>query len=472
MRKMIMFELLHEAALVTLPDVMIKGMLINTHTTPIERIADTHDNYADVENIIYQDPTTLSNVLYKIQGTFFDTLENREEKIVAILYRNAAVVALAALQILTELSKLVPSEKLNLIDPELIHIDKPDFMFNKLLHLTLNKKNRLQSTTGVAVEGSVDPNRAFTIREVIDVNGNLLPGTFDKVHTTRTTIYEDPILIKNNVTFYGPALGDQSGKVGIYGGSFDPPHNCHKLRVQQLYDALSLNKIVIAVAANNPRKPKLLPQEYRYKWTVMIIKEILNENGDLFIGDFSANPAQNKSKFDVIMAEPAAGDTIVSVRSKYPGNDVIFIYGSDYDLKPGNTTPLDYWDVPQNYTGERNFYHDVAQIQFLRAVHTCDTSSSNIRSEIEKFIYTNDISSINPDSEDDITVEPLSSNLQTFATKLNMSRLILLSYIRFIMNSTKKGGFYTKDKYYDKYLKYKTKYLELRKLLSFNPLKQ
>ena len=33
MRKMIIFELLHEAALVTLPDVMIKGIVINTHTT-------------------------------------------------------------------------------------------------------------------------------------------------------------------------------------------------------------------------------------------------------------------------------------------------------------------------------------------------------------------------------------------------------------------------------------------------------
>lgn len=463
MIKMIMFELLHEAALVTLPEVMIKGILLNTHTTPIERFV-ARDNYTDAENIIYQDPTTLSNVLYKIQGTFFDTLEERQEVIVPVLYRNAVVVALAALQILTELSKLVPSEKLNLIDPELINIDKPDFMFNKLLHLTLNKKNRLQSTTGVAVEGSVDPNRVFTIREVIDANGNLLPVTFDKVHTTRTTIYEDPIfVVKNPVKFFGPILGDQSGKVGIYGGSFDPPHNCHKLRVQQLYDALSLNKIVIAVAANNPRKPKLLPQEYRYKWTVMMIKEILNENSDSFIGDFIANPTQNKSKFDVVMAEPAAGDTIVSVRSKYPGNDVIFIYGSDYDLKEGNKTPLDYWDVPQNYTGKTNFYHDVAQIQFLRAQHTCDTSSSGIRSEIEKVISTNDISSINPDSEDDITIEPLSSDLQKFAIKLNMSKQVLLSYIRFIMKS-KKGGF-NKDKYYKKYLKYKAKYLELRKLL-------
>jgi nicotinic acid mononucleotide adenylyltransferase len=463
MRKMIMFELLHEAALVTLPIVMIKGILLSTHTTPIERIADSGDNYANVEDIIYQDPTTLSNVLYKIQGTFFDTKEERIEAIVPVNYRNAVIVALAALQVLTGLSKGLSQEELHSI-PELKDINNSDIMFNKLLHLTLNKKNRLQSTTGVAVEGSVDPSRVFTIREVIDENGNLLAVTFDRVHTTRTTIYDDPVLLKNKVAFFGPVLGDQSGKIGIYGGSFDPPHNCHKLRVQHLYDALSLNKIVIAIAANNPRKPDLLPQEDRYKWTLMMIEEILNENQDSFVNDFTSNPKRNNSKFDVTMAEPAAGDTIVRIRTEYPGNDVIFIYGSDYSLKEGNQTPLDNWDKPINYLGETNFYNSVSQIQFLRSEHTCDTSSSGIRKSIKDFISKNDISSINPLTEEDITEEPLSLNLKTFAGKLNMSKKVLLSYIRFIMNS-KKGGFNTNDKYFKKYLKYKSKYIELRKLL-------
>ena len=464
MRKMIIFELLHEAALVTLPDVMIKGIIINTHTTPIERISDTHDNYADVENIIYQDPSTLSNVLYKIQGTFFDTLEERFETIVPVFYRNAVIVTLAALQVLTELAKVVTPEKLLAIDPDLKNIGNPDIIFNKLLHLTLNKKNRLQSTTGVAIEGSVDPHRVFTIREVIDESGNLLPVAFDKVHTTRTTIYEDTVLLKNNVTFYGPVLGDQSGKVCVYGGSFDPPHNCHKLRIQQLYDALSLNKVVIAIVGNNPRKPNLLPQEDRYKWTLMMVEEILNENNDPSVTDFKSNPAKNKSKIDVTMAEPSVGDTIIRFREEYSGNDIIFVYGSDYALKSGKKTPLDDFDKPPTHTEETNFYHDVTQIQFLRSEHMCNTSSSDIRTEIDKFMAECDLSSINPLADEDITIDPLCSELVKLSVQLNMSKKVLLSYIRFIMKSKKKGGF-NKDIYFKKYLKYKTKYLELRKLL-------
>jgi nicotinic acid mononucleotide adenylyltransferase len=276
------------------------------------------------------------------------------------------------------------------------------------------------------------------------------------------TLYEDPVLLENVVTFYGPKLDDQSRKVGIYGGAFDPPHNSHKLRVEQLYDANSLNKVVITVAANTPRKPNLSPQKDRYKWTVMMIEEILNEKNDQLITDFKLNPEKNNSKFDVTMEELSTADTIVRVRSEYPGNDVIFIYGSDYDLKSGNTTPLDSWNPPQNYSGKTNFYHDVTQIQFKRPAG--DTSSTAIRNGITEFMSENNISNINSLAEEDITEEPLSSNLQTLAVKLNMSRRVLLSYIRFKMNS-QKGGFNVKDKYYEKYIKYKTKYLELRKLL-------
>ena len=46
---------------------------------------------------------------------------------------------------------------------------------------------------------------------------------------------------------------------------------------------------------------------------------------DLLFSYFTKNPEINKSKIDVIMAKPAAGDTIISIRSKYQENDVIFI---------------------------------------------------------------------------------------------------------------------------------------------------
>ena len=442
MRKMILFEVLHEAALVTLPEIIINSILIDVHQTPIERVK-VQEPYVDIENILYPDPSTLSNVLYKIQGTFFDTLEERAEFIVPTDYRNATIVALSALQILTELIKHVDPEKIKTINSEIDNIKNPDYMFNKLFYLTLNNKNRLQSTTKVTIEGLLTHDRVFKISDVIDSSGNLIKLKLDKVETTRTTIYEDPIFkVKNKVSFYGPTVGDQSIKVAIFGGSFDPPHNSHKLRIQQLYDANSLNKIVIAVAANNSRKPNLLPQDLRYQWTKIMIEEILTENNDHNIENFKRNPEKNTSKFELIMAEEGAGDTIMRVRKENPGCDIIFIYGSDYSLKEGNKTPLNGWDKPTGWeisNTEPNFYHGVTQIQFERSATTGNTSSTNIRAAIIKFISTflGDSKLLNYSPKDAPREDPVFLNLKKLADSLDINIEILTSYIRYLMTSKK-----------------------------------
>jgi hypothetical protein len=449
MRKMIIFEILHEAAIAPTRENIIDYILLDVHSTPIERFVNDADlNYTNVQNIIYTDPSTLSNVLYKTKGTFFDTVEERYEMIVPVKYRNPIIIALSALQILSSLSYNYENDH--------------DSMFNKLLHLTLNRENRLQSTTNILIETLRDKSKTYKITDFINSNGELIVhDEFIMDTTTRTTIYDDPSLKPSIPNFYGPRIGDQSAKVAIFGGTFDPIHDCHKLRIEQLYSASSLYKVIIAVAPNTQRKIHTSPIESRYKWTQIIIEEILKENNDKSLTSFKQNPKNNISKIQLIEGKDA-GEVIQDIREQYKGTDVIFVYGNDYRLKEGNETPLDDFNIPTGYTKPGNFYRGVTQIQFTRSPVTCNASSSAIQNFIERFIEANNEMLKTKSSISDLSVydEAIQSSLKDSARALEININILLLYLEYRFTQRKlKGG---KNKYHNKYLKYKQKYLNLK----------
>jgi hypothetical protein len=385
MRKMILFEILHEAANVPLSDVIIETILLNVHKTPIERIAlKTDKQYADVENVIYEDPTTLSNVLYKTQGVFFDTLENRVEYVVPMKYRNSYIVALAALQIYMNLKET--------------HDTFADDIFNDMLYLTLNNKNRLQSTQQVVIESLISSSKKkYKISDVIDSDGILKHlNDITRLHTTRTTVNNDKAFKSKTfkgqriVNFYGPPLGDQTAKIAIYSGSFDPPHKCHMERLQILYEAQSIYKIFVGIIDKNERKPDMNVIGIRYKMLLLSIRNLLIFNKDKNIESFDNNPKENSSKIQVDVTTQSAGDTIMSIQTKNPGIDVIFTYGSDYSIKEGAETPLDDFDPPSSWDESKgNFYQNITQLQFLRSEETCNMSSTEIRETVEKFLNEN-----------------------------------------------------------------------------------
>jgi nicotinate-nucleotide adenylyltransferase len=43
-------------------------------------------------------------------------------------------------------------------------------------------------------------------------------------------------------------------RIGLLGGSFDPPHNGHLLSAGDVYDALALDRVVFIPAAVQPLK--------------------------------------------------------------------------------------------------------------------------------------------------------------------------------------------------------------------------
>ena len=54
---------------------------------------------------------------------------------------------------------------------------------------------------------------------------------------------------------------------GLYGGSFDPPHNGHVALVQAALDHFTLDRLVILVEENPGHKPPVAPVEMRMQLT-------------------------------------------------------------------------------------------------------------------------------------------------------------------------------------------------------------
>jgi hypothetical protein len=103
--KMIIFEIIHEAAFFITPDTIVSKILEENNNTPVESIQkDETDQYPDVKNTMYEDPPVLSNMMYKLQSSFYDTEENRHDYIVPVKYRLNKYALISARNIISVLS--------------------------------------------------------------------------------------------------------------------------------------------------------------------------------------------------------------------------------------------------------------------------------------------------------------------------------------------------------------------------------
>lgn len=53
------------------------------------------------------------------------------------------------------------------------------------------------------------------------------------------------------------------GRIGVFGGTFDPPHVGHRIVAADVLDALELDRLVIVPAARPPHREAVLPAELR-----------------------------------------------------------------------------------------------------------------------------------------------------------------------------------------------------------------
>ena len=106
-------------------------------------------------------------------------------------------------------------------------------------------------------------------------------------------------------------------RIGIFGGTFDPPHAGHKKYADELKDRLSLGKLIVIPTATPPHKQKKSSTMSEDRLKMLQI---------LFSGD---------SRVEISDMEIARGgrsytyETVTLLREQYPDDELIFMLGSD-----------------------------------------------------------------------------------------------------------------------------------------------
>jgi nicotinate-nucleotide adenylyltransferase len=106
-------------------------------------------------------------------------------------------------------------------------------------------------------------------------------------------------------------------RLGILGGTFDPPHMAHLVMAEQAREQLKLECILFVPAGQQPLK--------RHRTTTSV--ELRVAMTQLAI---AGNPAFELSRVDVDRPGPHyTADTLVLLRKAYPGSDLYWLIGSD-----------------------------------------------------------------------------------------------------------------------------------------------
>lgn len=110
-------------------------------------------------------------------------------------------------------------------------------------------------------------------------------------------------------------------KVGIFGGSFNPPHIAHKKIAEILLKGKFLDKIVYVPTGNKYTKPLLIPAEHRYN----MLKLFIENNKHLEVSDF-----------EIKKSLVYTYETLDYFQKKYKNDEIYFILGTD-NLRQINT---------------------------------------------------------------------------------------------------------------------------------------
>lgn len=103
-------------------------------------------------------------------------------------------------------------------------------------------------------------------------------------------------------------------KIGIYGGSFNPPHKMHEFIGFQLLKRKYVDKIIYVPTGDKYNKAFLINSKYRLKMLEIMIKK----NSMISISDYEV---KNKLTYTY--------QTLDYFKSIYPNDEIYFICGSD-----------------------------------------------------------------------------------------------------------------------------------------------
>jgi len=106
-------------------------------------------------------------------------------------------------------------------------------------------------------------------------------------------------------------------RLGIFGGTFDPPHVGHLILAMEAYDQLKLNRVLWVLTPNPPHKigKRISPADIRI---TMVLESI------------SGDPAFELSRVDIDRPAPHyVLDTMKLLHQQYPLAELVFLMGGD-----------------------------------------------------------------------------------------------------------------------------------------------
>ncbi|MBN2304677.1 MAG: nicotinate (nicotinamide) nucleotide adenylyltransferase [Anaerolineae bacterium] len=114
------------------------------------------------------------------------------------------------------------------------------------------------------------------------------------------------------------ANSDSPLRLGIYGGTFDPPHLGHLILAETAADTLALNRVLFVPAADPPHKESAdvrTPVQHRL---AMVERAVVD------------NPRFDLSRVDVDRPGPHyTADMLRLLRDEFPGAELYFLIGAD-----------------------------------------------------------------------------------------------------------------------------------------------
>ncbi|KPL06208.1 hypothetical protein AMJ86_09455 [bacterium SM23_57] len=106
-------------------------------------------------------------------------------------------------------------------------------------------------------------------------------------------------------------------RLGIFGGTFDPPHLAHLVLAAEALDQLALVKVLWVLTLNPPHKANQSITRLQHRL-------------DMVQAVVEPDPQFELSKIDIDRPPPHfAVDTVGMLREKYPEADLIYLMGSD-----------------------------------------------------------------------------------------------------------------------------------------------
>jgi nicotinate-nucleotide adenylyltransferase len=123
-------------------------------------------------------------------------------------------------------------------------------------------------------------------------------------------------------------------RVGLFGGTFDPPHLGHMILASEAIHALKLDKVLWILTPRSPLKEDrvISPLEQR----IELVNDALRENPDFDL-----------SKVDILRDPPYyAVDTVRVLKKENPGDEFFYLMGGD------SLRDLPAWHDPADFVKE------------------------------------------------------------------------------------------------------------------------